>query len=81
MYAHIQFVEKFITFTHLGKEFRIKAKSKGNTIPIVSNKALKKVMKQSLFAYMIYVKDYPSTNVHNDFKSLNDNNQIKNTHE
>ena len=57
MYAQLKFPDRVVTFSHMGKDFSIQAESKGNTIPIVSNDALKKVMKSSLFAYMIYVKD------------------------
>ena len=57
MYAQLKFPDRVVTFSHMGKDFSIQAKSKGNTIPLVSNDALTKVMKSSLFAYMIHVKD------------------------
>ena len=63
LYAKMKFPERTVTFTHMGREFTIQAQAKGNTIPIVSNDAIKKVMKKSLFAYMVYVKDSPSNNV------------------
>ena len=67
LYTKIQFPNKVVTFTHYGKDYVIKARSKGNTIPLViSSDAVKKVMKKSLLAYIIYVKDSP-------FPFVNDN--------
>ncbi|MCO5551582.1 hypothetical protein L7F22_005087 [Adiantum nelumboides] len=57
MPAILQFPNRVITFQHRDREVVIHANDKGNTIPIVSHKSLKKTIKKSLFSYMIYVKD------------------------
>ena len=49
VYAHLQFLEKLVTFRHFGKEYFFKETTKSNTIPIVSNDSLKKLMKKYLF--------------------------------
>ena len=74
MYAHLRFLDRVVKFTHLGKEFKIQARSSGNSIPLVSNDSVSKVMKRSLFAYMIYVKDSPSQNVLNVANDVKDGN-------
>ena len=48
VYACLQFLEKVVTFRHFGK-YCFKVDTKGNTIPIVSNNAFKKVMKKFIF--------------------------------
>ena len=75
VYACLKFLEKLVTISHGGKDFTFQASSKGNTIPIVTNNALKKVMKKSVFAYLIYVKDPPTPNVSNSDDVLNESEQ------
>ena len=57
---------------HFGNEYSFKATIKGNTIPIVSNDAYKKVIKKYLFAYLIYVRDTPTPNMSNNGFFLNE---------
>ena len=71
LYTKTQFPKKVATFTHYGKEYSIKAQSKGNTISLVNGDAIKKVIKKSLFAYIIHVKDSPSPCVNDN--SMHDN--------
>ena len=71
LYAKIQFLDKVVTFTHYGRKYTTKAQNKGNTIPLVNSDAAKKVIKKSLFAYIIHVKDSPSPCVNEN--SLHDN--------
>ena len=75
LYANIQFPEKIVSFTHNGREISIKAQHKGNSIPIVTSDSAKKVIKNSLFAYIIHVKDSPSPCVNEN--SLHDNVSIQ----
>ena len=67
LYAKIQFPNKVVTLTHYGKEYSIKAQNKGNTIPLVNRDAAEKVIKKSLFAYIIHVKESPSPCVNENF--------------
>ena len=73
LYAQLQFPDRVVKFSHLGKEFKIQAGGRGSSIPIVSNNFVSKVMKKSLFEYLIYVKDSPSPNVMHNFENGNEN--------
>ena len=75
-YTRLKFQEKLVTMSHGGRDFTFQAFSKGNTIPIVTNNALKKVMKKYLFAYLIYVKDPTIPNVSNSDNVLNESEQF-----
>ena len=48
MYAQLQFLDRVVNFTHIGREFKIQAGSSGNFIPLISNDFIFKVMKRSL---------------------------------
>lgn len=76
MYAQLTFPNRVVSFNNMGRDIRIKDESKGNSIPIVSNDSLQKIMKSSLFAYMICVKDSPNPNVSNDSQTSNDEGKI-----
>ena len=72
VYACLKFPKKLANISHGGRVSTFQASSKGNTILLVTNDALKKVMKKSLFAYLIYVKDPPTPNVSNCDDVLNE---------
>ena len=57
VYTCLKSPENLVTIIHGGRDFTFRASSKGNTIQIVTNDALKKVMNNFVFAYLIYVKD------------------------
>ena len=75
VYARLKFPEKLVTISHSGRDFTFQASSKGNTIPLVTNDALKKVIKKSAFVYLIYVKDPPTPTVSNSDDVLNESEQ------
>ena len=80
LYAKIQFPKKIVSFTHNGREISIKAQHKGNTIPIVTSDSAKKVIKKSLFAYMIHVKDSQSLYVNENSVDVAISSQVVNNH-
>ena len=75
VYACLKFLEELVTISHGGRDFTFQASSKGNTIPIVTKNALKKVIKKLIFSYLIYVKDPPTPNVSNSDEILNESEQ------
>ena len=56
MYAKLEYPSRDITITCRGRKIIFKTKAKGNTIPIVSSDSAQKIMKSSLFAYLICVQ-------------------------
>ena len=61
-YAKLEYPSRDITITSRGRKIVIKTEAKGNTIPIVSSDSAQKLIKSSLFAYMICVKPPQSSN-------------------
>ena len=80
LYAKIQFPKKIVSFTHNGREISMKAQHKGNTILIVTSDSAKKVIKKSLFAYMIHVKDSQSLHVNENPVDVAFSSQVVNNH-
>ena len=72
VYACLKFPKNFVTISHSGRDFSFEASSKDNVIQIVTNNALKKVMKKSSFAYLVYVKYPPTPNFYNSNDVLNE---------
>ena len=62
VYAKLEFPSRVITLSNRDREIKIRTEEKGNTIPIVSSNSTQKLMKSSLFAYMIYVQSSQSSN-------------------
>ncbi|MCO5555515.1 hypothetical protein L7F22_009060 [Adiantum nelumboides] len=62
MAASLTFPEKKVTFKHKGRDITLHVNEKGHTIPLVSHDSFDKAMKSSIFAYMIFVKDSPTSN-------------------
>ena len=62
MYAKLEYPSRDITITSRGRKIVIKTKAKGNTILIVSSDSTQKLIKSSLFAYMICVQSPQSFN-------------------
>ncbi|MCO5589210.1 hypothetical protein L7F22_043176 [Adiantum nelumboides] len=62
MAASLTFPERKVTFKHKGRDITLHVNEKGHTIPLVSHDSFDKAMKSSIFAYMIFVKDPPSSN-------------------
>ena len=56
------FRDKTLTLTLKDKKICIEASTSGSTIPMINHVALKKVMKNSLFAYMVFVRDAKAEN-------------------
>ena len=56
MYAKLKYPSRDITITCRGRKIILKTEAKGNTIPIVSSDSAQKIMKSSLFAYLIFVQ-------------------------
>lgn len=52
MVAQLKFPKRVITFTHRGREIRIKTKDKGNMIPLVSHEAIQKPIKSSICIFV-----------------------------
>ena len=80
LYANIKLPEKIVSFTHNGREIRINAQHKGNSIPIVTSDFAKKLIKKSLFAYMLYVKDSQSLHVNENPVDVAISSQVINDH-
>ena len=80
LYAKIQFPEKIVSFTHNGREISIKAQHKGNSILIVTSDSAKKLIKKSLFAYMLYVKDSQPLHVNENSVDVAISSQVVNDH-
>ena len=49
VYAKLEFPFWIITLTSRDRDIKIRTKEKGNTIPIVSNDSIQKLMKSSIF--------------------------------
>ncbi|MCO5601871.1 hypothetical protein L7F22_055997 [Adiantum nelumboides] len=62
MVASLTFPERKITFKHKGSVITLHVNEKGHTIPLVSHDSFDKAIKSSIFTYMIFVKDPPSSN-------------------
>ena len=56
MYAKLEYPSRDITITCRGRKIILKTEAKGNTIPIVSSNFSQKIMKSSLFSYLICVQ-------------------------
>ncbi|MCO5557114.1 hypothetical protein L7F22_010670 [Adiantum nelumboides] len=56
--ATIKFLEKKISFKFREKDMYINAQESGSTIPLVNDQAFDESIKSSIFAYMIFVKDF-----------------------
>ena len=56
VYAKLEFPSRVITVSSRDREIKIRTEEKGQTIPIVSSNSVQKLMKSSLFAYMIFVQ-------------------------
>ena len=59
------FRDKSLSFTFKNKHVVIDANASGSTIPIVNHIAVKKLIKKSPFAYMIFVKEVNSAKAEN----------------
>ena len=51
------FPDRVFQFVHRGRLQKILAKSRGETIPVVSDKSFSKEIKSAIFAYMVFVRD------------------------
>ena len=60
MYAKLEYPSREITISTRGRTIKLKTEAKGSTIPIVSSDSAQKLMKSSLFAYMISIKSLKS---------------------
>ncbi|MCO5566457.1 hypothetical protein L7F22_020134 [Adiantum nelumboides] len=58
--VNIKFPERKISFKFKEKDMYIDAQESGSNIPLVNDQAFDKSIKSSIFAYMIFVKDYLS---------------------
>ena len=56
MATTIKFPDRVISFNHRGRDITLEVNDKGHTIPLVSQDALYKSIKSTLFAYLIFVK-------------------------
>ncbi|MCO5612442.1 hypothetical protein L7F22_066709 [Adiantum nelumboides] len=56
--ASIKFPERKISFKFREKDMYINAQELGSTIPLVNNQVFDKSIKSSIFAYMIFVKNF-----------------------
>ena len=50
------------------REIKIRTKGKGNTIPIVSSDSIQKLMKSSLFVYLVCVQPSSKSNSSNSLQ-------------
>ena len=71
LYAKIQFPEKIVSFTQNGREISIK-------VPIETSNSAKKLIKKSLFAYMLYVKDSQPLYINEKSLNVNVSSQVDN---
>ena len=71
--VRLSFPYRVFQFIHKGKLQKIVAKSKGETIPIVSDKSFGKEIKSAIFAYMVFVRDM-ILDVSADFSVQDENN-------
>ena len=62
VYAKLEFPSRVITISTRDREIKIRTEAKAQTIPIVSSNSVQKLMKSSLFAYMIFVQSSQSPN-------------------
>ena len=62
VYAKLEFPSRVITISTRDREIKIRTEAKAQTIPIVSSNSIQKLMKSSLFAYMIVVQSSQSFN-------------------
>ena len=56
VYAKLEFSSRVITISTRDREIKIRTEEKAQTIPIVSSNSVQKLMKSSLFSYMIFVQ-------------------------
>ena len=62
VYAKLEFPSRVITISTRDREIKIGTEAKAQNIPIVSSNSIHKLMKSSLFAYMIVVQSSQSLN-------------------
>lgn len=55
-YENLEFPSRTIILKTRDRQIKIRTEAKGNTIPIVSSDAIQKVIKKSLFAYMVCIQ-------------------------
>ena len=71
--VQLTFPDRVFQFVHKGKMHKIVAKSRGETIPIVSDKSFSKEIKSTISAYMVFIRD-TMTDMSADFNVQDENN-------
>ena len=65
-YANLEFPSRTITLRTRDRRITLRTEAKGSTIPIVFSNAIFKVIKKSLFAYMVCIQPLSPTSVSKD---------------
>lgn len=69
-----------LTFTYNNHHYHIDANASGSTIPIINHVSIKKVIKKSLFAYMIFAREIEGGNYSNAMIAQNAQNMSSQEH-
>ena len=65
-YANLEFPSRTITVRTRDRHIKLRIEATGNTIPIVSSDPISKIIKKSLFTYMVCIQSLSPTSVSKD---------------